>query len=72
MPRPTALTVLALVALLVAAGGVAAAPPPTPVCEICGEAFHENVTATNATLQVRENGDVHWRPITHATDSRTG
>jgi len=68
MPRPTALTVLALAALLVAAGGVAAAPPPTPVCEICGEAFHENVTATDATLQVRENGDVHWRVESEVAD----
>ena len=72
MPRPTALTVLALVALLVAAGGVVAAPPPTPVCAICGEAFHEDVTATDTTLQVRENGDVHWRVENEVADPTAG
>ncbi|WP_254839228.1 hypothetical protein [Natronomonas marina] len=72
MSRPTALPALALVALLLAAGSGVAAPPPTPVCEICGEAFHENVTATDATLQVREDGDVRWRVENELTEPTAG
>jgi len=69
VPKPTALTALALVALLlVAGGGVAAAPPPTPFCTVCGEPFHEDVTATDATLQVRESGDIHWRVENEVAD----
>lgn len=67
--NPTALTALALVAFLLAAGGgVAAAPPPTPFCTVCGESFHEDVTGTDATLQVRESGDIHWRVENEVAD----
>lgn len=63
MPRATA-TVLAVV-LLAAAAGLAlpatASPQPSPVCPVCGQSFHENVTATDATLQVQGDGDVRWR-----------
>lgn len=38
-----------------------ASPQPTPVCPVCGQTFHENVTATDATLQVQADGDVAWR-----------
>lgn len=39
---------------------VAASPQPTPVCPVCGQTFQEDVTATEATLQVQQNGDVRW------------
>lgn len=62
MSRSAALAALTAIALVaVGLGPVAASPQPTPICSICGQTFHENVTATEAILQVRENGDVHWR-----------
>lgn len=62
MRSATAATGLAALALLtVLAGGlVAASPQPTPVCPVCGETFHENVTATTATLSMEADGDVRW------------
>lgn len=69
MSRSAALAALAAFALVgvgglaagLAGGPVAASPQPVPICSICGQTFHENVTATDATLEVRENGDVYWR-----------
>lgn len=58
--RCVALVGLVLVASL--AGGLAAASAqPIPVCPVCGEHFHENVTATDATLSIEPDGDVRWR-----------
>lgn len=62
MPRGTAvvptLVVIAMAAAIVPPA--AASPQPTPVCPVCGQTFHENVTATDATLQVQGDGDVRW------------
>ena len=53
------------VVLLAAVAGLAlpatASPQPSPVCPVCGQSFHENVTATDAALQVQGDGDVRWR-----------
>lgn len=63
MLRAPAVVLAAL--LLAAVAGLAlpatASPQPSPVCPVCGQSFHENVTATDATLQVQEDGDVRWR-----------
>lgn len=60
-------------ALLAAVSALAlpasASAQQTPVCSVCGQTFHENVTATDATLEVRTNGDVHWRVENEVTDS---
>lgn len=54
------LSVAALAAGL-SGGPAAASPQPTPFCPVCGQVFHEDVTATDATLQVAESGDIEWR-----------
>lgn len=56
--------VLAAVLLAAVAGLVlpaTASPQPTPVCPVCGQTIHEDVTATDATLEVQGDGDVRWR-----------
>lgn len=68
MSRAVACSALAAIALAAAllgvgfaAGSAAASPQPGPFCGVCGEAFDENVTATQATLQMTADGDVRWR-----------
>lgn len=65
MARKAALTaavVLAALLLLALVGTPAAgSPTPTGVCPVCGQTFHENVTASDATLQMETDGDVRWR-----------
>lgn len=68
MSRAVACAALAAIALAAAllgvgfaAGSAAASPQPGPFCGVCGEAFDENVTATQATLRMTAAGDVRWR-----------
>lgn len=68
MTRGVATATVAVVVLataLVVAGfaidPAAASPEPGPFCDVCGEAFDSNVTATHATLQLTADGDVEWR-----------
>jgi len=74
MSRRTVTVALAsaLGGMLLAGGGVAAIPPPTPFCTVCGEPFHEDVTATEVTLEVRENGDVRWRVENEVAEPTAG
>lgn len=55
-----ALALLVIAAAVGIVGPSIASPQPTPVCPVCGQTFHENVTATDATLQVQADGDVAW------------
>lgn len=41
-------------------GAGTSSPQPTPFCSVCGATFHENVTASAATLQMTASGDVRW------------
>lgn len=62
-----------VLAVLALASPVAASPQPEPLCPVCGESFHENVTASDATLQIQPDGDVRWRvenELTEPTASR--
>lgn len=68
MSRSAALASLTAIALAAAfltvgfaAGSAAASPQQGPFCGVCGEWFDENVTATEATLQMTADGDVRWR-----------
>lgn len=76
MSRPGVFVSIAVVALLavgalaagLGGGSAAASPQPTPFCQVCGQTFHENVTATDATLQVTESSDVEWRVENELTE----
>lgn len=66
----TAVLLLSVAAMAAGLGGgpAAASPQPTPFCPVCGQTFHENVTATDATLQVTGSGDVEWRVENELTE----
>ena len=64
----TVLTVVLLAAIAGLALPAAASPQPSPVCPVCGQSFHENVTATDAALQVQGDGDVRWRVESEVRD----
>jgi len=63
----TALVLATLVAAAVFAPA-AASPQPSPVCSVCGQTLHENVTATDATLEMEADGDVRWRVESEVAD----
>jgi hypothetical protein len=71
MPRSQALRTAGLAVILVAsaAAPILASPQPTGVCPVCGTNLHENVTASEATLEMQANGDVRWRVETELTES---
>jgi hypothetical protein len=62
--------VLAVLALLLAAGAAAGSPQPSPVCGFCGSQFGDaaadvgvnaSVAESHVTVQVHENGSATWR-----------
>lgn len=62
------LATVIVLAAMGAASTAAASAQPTPVCPVCGQTFHENVTATEATLEVQADGDVVWHVENQVTD----
>jgi hypothetical protein len=44
-------------------GTASGSAQPGPFCGVCGETFDENATATNATLQMTDDGDVRWHVV---------
>jgi hypothetical protein len=71
MPRLQAFLTAGLAVILVAsaAAPILASPQPTGVCPVCGTNLHENVTASEATLEMQANGDVRWRVENELTES---
>ena len=69
MARGAALGTALLGLLLVSAVATAIPPLPRGVCPVCGMNLHENVTASEATLEIGEDGDIHWRVENELTES---
>lgn len=59
----------ALLGLGVATAPAAASQVPGPFCGVCAGSFDGNVTASNATLQMTEDGDIRWR-VENQVDSQ--
>lgn len=62
------LALVGLVGLSLAGGLAGASAQPIPVCPVCGESFHENVTATDATISIQPDGDVRWQVENRVAD----